>query len=130
MRDRPAFCASADHLDHAAIGHALVGAQLDLGVGLRAAGLLQARRGQLAGCERLVVQEDLAGLVHHQGDKRGRVSRAGGVGFGQVQPDRAGQQGAVMMKITTSTSITSTSGVTLMSLMGCGPGCAQGGRKP
>jgi hypothetical protein len=30
-------------------------------------------------------------------------------------------RGAVMMKITTSTSITSTRGVTLMSLKGCGP---------
>jgi hypothetical protein len=35
-----------------------------------------------------------------------------------------------MMKITTSTSITSTSGVMLMSLMGCGPWVRSSGRKP
>jgi hypothetical protein len=42
------------------------------------------------------------------------------LGLGQVQAQAAGHQRAVMMKITSSTSITSISGVMLMSLIGWG----------
>ena len=52
------FLRHADHLDHAAIGHGVVGAQLHLGVGVQAGHAAQAH-GQVAGGDGFVVEEHL-----------------------------------------------------------------------
>jgi hypothetical protein len=95
----------AHHLDHAAVGHALVGAQLHLGVGVVQLGLLQRHR-QLGRVDRLVVEEGLARLVDRDGDE---LRRSPGLApSAWAGPAELASSGAVMMKITTSTSITST----------------------
>lgn len=119
MRVRPAACA-ASMTSTTPIGHAAVGAQLNLGVGALVGDLPQAL-GQGGGVHRRFVQIDLAGGIDRQRYRMLRRAALGALGARQLQADAAGSSGAVRMKITTSTSITSTSGVTLMSLMGSAP---------
>jgi hypothetical protein len=90
MRLQPGLVRHAHHLDHLAVGHALVGAQLDSVSGFCLAASASCAR-QLLRVDRLVVQEGLAALVEHHGDEA-RASAAGGLGLGQVQPHGAGQQ--------------------------------------
>ena len=122
----------ADHLGDAAVGHAS---------GRRAAALRSRgcacaawpARGQLGGASPACrPRKAWPGLVEHDRDELRRVVRLGArrSSAGRASGSMA-ISGAVIMKITSSTSITSISGVMLMSLIGCGAGaCARGGRRP
>ena len=68
-----------------------------------------------------VVEEHLTRGIDRPGSRSGRVADRAGVGARQVELIELAISGAVMMKITSRTSITSTSGVTLMSDKGRWP---------
>ena len=110
----------AHHLDDPAIRYGFVGTQLHFGFRILGADACQVA-GQHIARYRLVIQENLARLVHHYQNEFGRVIGGGRVGSGRSSRIELANSGAVMIKITTRTSITSISGVMLMSLMGGAP---------
>ena len=112
----------ADQLGHAAVGHALVGAQQHVGLRL-AGGVLLERAHQV------VARDDVVADVE-AGRRRVMPSASAAPPSLFLAAATLGRSifrldvisGAAIMKITSSTSMTSISGVMLMSLIGCDVG--------